>query len=113
MPKRKARSITATEERGKLVRLGEILPQMFARYGLHRRNDNDQLVEAWSAAIAKVNPAYVKVTQVVGFQRSTLEIAVPHSAFVQELSFVQQDLLTEIQKAVPERKFKKIKFVVA
>ncbi len=112
MPKRKTRQPASPEERGKLVRLGDVLPQMFAQYGLHRRNDNDRLVEAWSNVIATVNAAYAKATHVVGFQRGTLEIAVPHNAFVQELSFVQANLLAGMRAAVPDRTFKKIKFVV-
>ncbi len=112
MSKRRPRAHFSPSDRGKLVRLGDILPQMFAQYGLQRRNDNDALLEAWAAVVAALCPSYAKVTQVVGFQRGTLEIAVPHNAFAQELSFVQAELLAEMQKIVPDRKIRKMKFVI-
>lgn len=113
MPKRKTKASVSPEERGKLIRLGDILPQMMARYGLQRRGNIDRIVEAWASIIAETDANYANVTQVVGFQRGTLEISVPHSAFVQELSFLQADLLARMQAAVPGEKFKKIKFLVS
>lgn len=91
------------------VRLADVLPQLIARYGIQRNRNIEALAVAWSEA---VEPPFDAVTRVVGLSRGTLEIMVPHTAFVQELSFRQKELLEKIRASVTDEKIKKIKFVV-
>ena len=89
-----------------LAKLGDILPQLMAKYGLHRRRNVDAISDAWKTA---VGTPYDAMTHVVGLSRGTLRVAVRHPAFVQELSFRQAELLQTIQTALPDEKIKKIK----
>jgi len=89
------------------ARIGDLLPQLLARYGLHQRRNVEEIDAAWKTAIGKPFDA---VCRVVGVNRGTLEIAVPHTAFVQELSFRKTELLQAMQTALPDEKIKRIKF---
>lgn len=109
MAKRKSRASSQSGQTAGVVRLGEVLPQLIARYGLQRRKDVEGLAEAWHEAVGE---PYAARTRVVGLTRGTLEIAVPHGAFVQELSFRRAELLAAMQAATVGEQVKKIKFVV-
>ena len=102
------KSSFSPSDRG-FAKLGDLLPQLLAKYGLQRRRDVDGINDAWKEA---VGPPFDGVSRVVGFNRGTLEVAVPHSAFVQELSFRNTELLRAMQNALPEEQVKKIKFSV-
>lgn len=100
----------STVKKEGIVRLGDLLPQLIARYGIQQRRDVEHLVRAWQEA---VGDPYASITRVVGLKRGTLEIAVPHNAFVQELSFRQKELLASMQASVLDEKITRIKFVVS
>ncbi len=106
---KKVRKPTASAVPSGPVRLGDVLPQLIARYGIQRRRNVEQIDAAWKTA---VGPPFDAVSRVVGLSRGTLEISVPHTAFVQELSFRQKELLRAMQTALPEETIKKIKFSV-
>lgn len=93
-----------------VVRLGDILPQLIVRYGLHHRRDLEGLTEAWNQAVGE---PYAALSRPVGLKRGTLEIAVPHNAFVQELSFRNKELLDSMRNAMKDEKINKIKYVVS
>ena len=92
-----------------LVKIGDLLPQLIVRYGLHRRRSLEQIEKAWREAIGE---QYAAVTQVSGLHRGTLTVKVPHSAFVQELSFRQSELIDTLGTLLKDEKIKKIRFVV-
>jgi len=92
-----------------IARLGDILPQLIAKYGLQQRKNIEKIAQVWRETVGE---PFGSVTRVVGLKRGTLEIAVPHNAFVQELSFRQAELIAGVQADVAEEKIKKIKFVV-
>ncbi|MDR1140747.1 MAG: DUF721 domain-containing protein [Planctomycetaceae bacterium] len=92
-----------------VVRVADILPQLIAKYGLQKQRNTEQITQIWRKTVGK---PYDSVTWAVGLKSGTLEIAVPHHAFIQELSFRQSELLTNLQIALPEEKIKRIKFVV-
>ena len=104
----KRKPLRSPPERG-LAKLGDILPQLLAKYGVHRRRDVEGINDAWKVT---VGPPFDAVSQVIGLSRGTLEISVPHPAFVQELSFRQMELVRAMQTALPNEKIKQIKFFV-
>ena len=89
-----------------LAKLGDVLPQLMTKYGLHRRQNVDEISDVWKAAVGS---PYDEMTSVVGLSRGTLQVTVRHPAFVQELSFRQAELLQTIQTALPDEKIKRIK----
>ena len=94
---------------GGIAKIGDVLPQLIVRYGLHRRRNWERLEEAWQQAVGK---PYADVTQVSGFRRGTLTIKVPHTAFAQELSLRQSELLDTLDALVEDEQIKKLRFVV-
>jgi predicted nucleic acid-binding Zn ribbon protein len=91
-----------------LSNLKDLVPQLVTRLGLHVRRDADKINEAWNEAVGE---PYMAVTRVRRITRGTLEIAVKHNAFAQELSFRKNELLAAMQSSVPDEQITRIKFV--
>jgi predicted nucleic acid-binding Zn ribbon protein len=94
---------------GGVAKIGDLLPQLIVKYGLHRQRNLEQIESAWRQAVGK---QYAAVTQVSKLHRGTLTIKVPHSAYVQELSFRQSELVDALTVLLQEEKIKKIRFEV-
>ena len=95
------------------VRIGEIIPQIFARYGMHRQLDHDALVQAWTEAVVPCLPDSLQgISEPGNVKRGTLEVRVQHAAIVQELLFQEKEILATLNQKVPERKIRKIRFLV-
>ncbi|MDR2116447.1 MAG: DUF721 domain-containing protein [Planctomycetaceae bacterium] len=93
-----------------VVHVADILPQLITKYGLQNQRNIEQITRIWRETIGE---PFGAVTRAVGLKSGTLEIAVPHHAFVQEISFRKSELLANLQTALPEEKIKRIKFIVA
>ena len=99
------------------VRIGEIIPQIFARYGVHRQLDHDELLQAWAEAVAPHLPESLRdsllgVSEPGNVKRGTLEVRVKHAAIVHELFFHEKEIITTLQVKIPDRKIRKIRFLV-
>ncbi|MDR0328725.1 MAG: DUF721 domain-containing protein [Planctomycetaceae bacterium] len=94
---------------GGVAKIGDILPQLIVRYGLHRRRDFGQIEEAWRQAVGE---QFAAITQVSKLHRGTLTIKVPHNAFMQELSFRHSELIDILAMLLKDEKIKKIRFEV-
>ncbi|MDR1924432.1 MAG: DUF721 domain-containing protein [Planctomycetaceae bacterium] len=92
-----------------VVRVADMIPQLISRYGIQQHRNFDHVVLAWRDAVGQ---PFDVVTSVVGLQRGILTIAVKHNAFVQELSFIQNELLKSMQTKIPNEKIEKIKWIV-
>ena len=94
---------------GGMQKIGDVLPQLIVKYGLHRRRNLEEIEEAWRQAVGE---QFAAVTQVAKLYRGTLTIQVPHNAYVQELSFRQSELVDTLAALLENEKIKKIRFVV-
>ena len=95
--------------RGGVVKIGDILPQLIVRYGLHRRRNLEQIEAAWRQA---VGDEYAAVTRITKFYRGTLTIQVPHNAYMQELTFRHSELIDTLAALLKDEKIKKLRFEV-
>jgi len=95
--------------RGGVCKIGDLLPQLIVRFGLHRRRNLEQIEEAWQQAVGE---RYATITQVTKLYRGTLTIKVPHNAFMQELSFRQAELVDTLITLLEGEKIKRIRFEV-
>ena len=110
MAKKRTRN-TATP--GGPAKIGDILPQVLARYGFHRHLEHDAIVQAWSETIGPFLPDSLKnVSQPGAVKRGTLEVRVQHAALVQELTFHQTEIVTQLNQKVPNSKIRKIRYIV-
>jgi len=94
---------------GGVAKIGDLLPQLIVKYGLHRRRDLERIEEAWRQAVGE---QYATVTQVSKLHRGTLTVKVPHNTYVQELLFRQSELVDTLAALLEDEKIKKIRFVV-
>ena len=92
-----------------VAKIGDLLPQLIVKYGLHRRRNLEQIEKAWRQAVGE---QYAAVTHVSKLYRGTLTIKVPHNAYVQELSFRQSELVDTLAVLLKDEKIKKIRFEV-
>jgi predicted nucleic acid-binding Zn ribbon protein len=92
-----------------MAKIGDLMPQLIVRYGLHRRRNIERIEEAWRQVVGK---PYAAVTAVSDFTRGILTVTVPHNAFVQEFSFRQKEFLAAFAAQIQDEKIKKIRFVV-
>ena len=92
-----------------VAKIGDILPQLIVRYGLHRRRNLELIEEAWRQAVGE---QYAASTQVAKLYRGTLTIKVPHNAYMQELSFRHSELIDALAMLLKDEKIKKIRFEV-
>jgi len=90
-------------------KIGDLVPQLLVRYGLHHRRNLEQVEEAWRQAVGE---QFAEVTYVKKLFRGTLTIKVPHNAFIQELSFRHSELIDTLRELVKEETIKKIRFEV-
>jgi len=95
--------------RGGVSKIGDLLPHLMVRYGLHRRRHLEPIEEAWRQAIGE---QFAAVTQIEKLHRGTLTIKVPHNVYVQELSFRHSELVDALAVLLEEEQIKKIRFVV-
>ncbi|MDR0392166.1 MAG: DUF721 domain-containing protein [Planctomycetaceae bacterium] len=92
-----------------VVRVADMIPQLITRFGLQRRQNLEQIIQAWKVVVGE---PFDSVTNAVELKRGVLTIAVKHNAFVQELSFRQAELLESMQSKITNEKIKKIKWIV-
>ena len=94
---------------GGITKIGDVLPQLIVRFGLHRRRNLEQIEEAWRQA---VGDQFAALTQAVKLHRGTLTIKVPHNAYIQELSFRQAELVETLAVLLADQRIRKIRFEV-
>ncbi|MGL4943584.1 MAG: DUF721 domain-containing protein [Thermoguttaceae bacterium] len=107
-PKRKQKPKRVSLPEG-VASIGDILPQLMARYGASRVAGSARLNEAWLRA---VGDEVAKVTRLGAKKRGVLEVFVPHSTYAQELSFRVSEFLASLRVSVPEENIVGIKFRV-
>jgi predicted nucleic acid-binding Zn ribbon protein len=79
-------------------RLSEILSRLFAARGWGRQQERLRLERAWAEA---AGPDYAKITRVVGFRRTVLEVEVKGSVPLQELSqFHKRKVLEQLRQVL-------------
>ncbi|MDR2761321.1 MAG: DUF721 domain-containing protein [Planctomycetaceae bacterium] len=92
-----------------VVHIADMIPQLISRFGIQKRRNFEHIIRAWNSAVGE---PFDSLTSVVELKRGTLTIAVKHNAFVQELSFRQDELLKSLQTNITDEKIKKIKWIV-
>jgi len=94
---------------GGIAKIGDVIPQLIVRYGLHRHRNLEQIEEAWRQVVGE---QYAFITQIEKLQRGILTIKVPHNAIIQELSFRHSELVDALDPLIAGEKIKKIRFVL-
>ena len=91
----------------KFTRLGELLPSILGKLGLDQRFKEQQVLNLWPTVVGEELAARTKATKV---DRGVLYVHVDHGAWMQELHFIEKDLLRKLRAQSPGVVLKKIRF---
>ena len=87
-------------------RIDNVIAQVVQRKGYAQVRTQGERDTAWQ----KVAGEMAASTQVGSLRRGTLEILVANSLVMQELTFRKEELLAQLQEALPETTIKQIRF---
>lgn len=107
----------AAVRRGHLARspkrLDNVIAQLVQRKGYAQIRTASNREAAWQTALAQAGAAdWVQATRVVGLKRHVFEVQVANSLLMQELTFRKEELLANLQDALPEDKVKQLRFTI-
>ncbi len=88
-------------------RIGAVLPSVLRDLGLQKRFSERKLVEQWADV---VGPELARRARAMRFERGTLFVYVDHGAWMQELHFMEKELVRKLRAACPDVNLVRIKF---
>jgi|SRR5687767_4347909 predicted nucleic acid-binding Zn ribbon protein len=88
-------------------RVGDVLPAVLRDLGLQTRFNERQLVDKWATV---VGPELAQRSRALRCENGTLVVRVDHGAWMQELHFIEKDLLTRLRAACPDVNLQRIRF---
>jgi len=91
----------------KFTRVGELLPSILSKLGLEQRFKEQKVLALWPSIVGEELAARTKATRV---DRGVLHVHVDHGAWMQELHFMEKELLRRLRAQAPGVKLKKIQF---
>lgn len=91
----------------KFTRVGELLPSILSKLGLEQRFKENEVLASWPSIVGKELASRTKATRV---DRGILYVHVDHGAWMQELHFMEKELLRRLRAQAPGVKLKKIQF---
>lgn len=93
--------------RRSFARIGDVLPSVLRDLGLQKRFNERQVVEKWAGV---AGPELAERARATRFEKGTLFVHVDHGAWMQELHFIEKDLVRKLRAACPEVDVTRIKF---
>lgn len=89
--------------------IGNVLAQLVSRRGYAQIRAAGERDEAWQRVVGE---EFARMTQVSALRRGVLEVLVANSLLMQELTFRKEQLLSDLQAAIPDAGVKQLKFKV-
>lgn len=89
--------------------IGNVLAQLVSRRGYAQIRAAGERDEAWQRV---AGDEFARMTQVSALRRGVLEVLVANSLLMQELTFRKEQLLSDLQAALPDAGVKQLKFKV-
>lgn len=91
----------------KFSRIGDILPAVLKSVGLDKKLKERELLSLWPEVVGTEIAARTRAVKV---ERGILYVQVNHSAWHQELHFMEKEIYRKMRKRAPEIEFYKIRF---
>jgi predicted nucleic acid-binding Zn ribbon protein len=85
----------------------ELLPAVLGKLGLEKRFKEQQVLQVWAEVVGKDLAARTTATRV---DHGILYVRVDHGAWMQELHFIEKELLRRLRSKAPGVKLTRIKF---
>ena len=91
----------------KMTRIGDVLPAVLRRLGLEQRFKEQAILTLWPDV---VGPEIAARTHAAKIDKGVLFIRVDHGAWIQELHFIEKDLIRKLRAAAPGVELNRIRF---
>ena len=89
------------------TRVGDLLPVLLKSLGLEQRLKEREILSVWPTVVGDEIAAR---TEAVKIERGVLNVYVTHSAWLQELHFVEREIIQKLNERVPSAKLRRIRF---
>ena len=89
------------------ARIGDVLPAVLRDLGLQARFNERQVVERWATV---VGPELARRSRALRCDNGILLVHVDHGAWMQEMHFIEKDLLAKMRAACPDVNLTRIRF---
>jgi len=93
--------------RSKFTPVGEVLPAVLRSLGLEKKFRELRLLEVWPDVVGPEISARTRPTRI---EHKVLFVHVDHGAWMQELHFIEKDLIGKLRERVPGVALDKIRF---
>jgi predicted nucleic acid-binding Zn ribbon protein len=91
----------------KLTRIGEVLPSVLKRLGLEQRFKEQAVLALWADVVGAELASRTRATRI---EKGVLYVYVDHGAWMQELHFIEKELVRKLRAAAPGVFLKQIRF---
>ncbi|MFQ5511358.1 MAG: DUF721 domain-containing protein [Candidatus Krumholzibacteriia bacterium] len=88
-------------------RIGDILPAVLKSVGLDKKLKERELLSLWPTVVGEEIAARTRAVRV---ERGVLHVEVRHSAWLQELYFMEKEIYGKLRERAPEIEFHRIHF---
>ncbi|MBI4720913.1 MAG: DUF721 domain-containing protein [Chitinivibrionia bacterium] len=89
------------------VKVSDILPAILKKIGLTQRLEEKEILSLWAEVAGDEIAAR---TRAVKYARGVLHVHVAHGAWMQELHFMEQEILKKFAEKAPGARIQKIRF---
>ncbi len=93
--------------RRSFARVGDVLPSVLRDLGLQKRFKEREAVEKWADVVGAEMAQRSRATR---FEKGTLFVQVDHGAWMQELHFMERELVRKLRAECPGVDLVRIKF---
>ena len=91
----------------KFTKIGDILPSILKAAGLDKKLREREVLSFWPEVVGEDVAAR---TQAVKIHKGVLYIHVSHSAWMQELHFIEKEIIEKLKTKTPDIKITQIRF---
>jgi predicted nucleic acid-binding Zn ribbon protein len=91
----------------RFARIGDILPAVLKSVGLEQRLREQEILKVWPTAVGADIAAR---TRAVKMEKGVLFVQVEHGAWLQELHFMEREIIEKLRERAPGIKCRKIRF---
>jgi predicted nucleic acid-binding Zn ribbon protein len=94
----------------RFARIGDILPAVLKSAGLDKKLRDREILTIWPTVVGE---EIATRTTAVKIENGVLYVHVEHSVWLQELHFMEKEILKKLKKSAPEVYCRKIRFGVS
>ena len=91
----------------KFTKVGDLLPTILKQLGLEQRFKERRVLTLWATVVGEELAARTKATKI---EQGVLFVRVDHGAWLQELHFIEEEIIGKLRALAPGVVLKSIRF---